>query len=215
MHLETIDRNMLQLSKKLAFLKEFSFYLAGGTGLALQIGHRKSFDFDFFTDEEFLPEELSSDIEKNKISLEGEMRRHGTLYCILKDVKSSFIFYNVPLLFPKLEFNSINVADWRDITTEKLRTVGDRGQKKDFYDLYLGVQQLGIEKITSLAFKKYGRNVNFFHLLKGLTYFEDAEKNPEPMMLDKTASWKEIKKFFISHAKDFERAFQDIIVRQH
>lgn len=215
MHLETIDRNMLQLSKKLAFLKEFSFYLAGGTGLALQIGHRKSFDFDFFTDEEFLPEELSSDIEKNKISLEGEMRRHRTLYCILKGVKSSFIFYNVPLLFPKLEFNSINVADWRDITTEKLRTVGDRGQKKDFYDLYLGVQRLGIEKITGLAYKKYGKSVNFFHLLKGLTYFEDAEKNPEPMMLDKRASWKEIKKFFISHAGDFERAFQEIIVRQH
>ncbi|GFP26243.1 hypothetical protein HKBW3S25_01734, partial [Candidatus Hakubella thermalkaliphila] len=54
---------------------------------------------------------------------------------------------------------------------------------------------MGIEKITGLAYKKYGRNVNFFHLLKGLTYFEDAEKTPGPMMLDKRASWKEVKKF--------------------
>jgi hypothetical protein len=50
---------MLQLSNQLGFLKEFSFYLAGRTGLALQIGHRKSFDFDFFTSKEFIPEELS------------------------------------------------------------------------------------------------------------------------------------------------------------
>lgn len=47
MHLETIDKSMLALSKKLDFLQKFFFYLAGGTGLALQIGHRKSFDMDF------------------------------------------------------------------------------------------------------------------------------------------------------------------------
>ena len=46
MHPETIDLHMTGLSRELAFLKEFSFYLAGGTGLSLQTGHRKSFDFD-------------------------------------------------------------------------------------------------------------------------------------------------------------------------
>lgn len=59
MHPEVVEPDMLQLSNQLGFLKEFSFYLAGGTGLALQLGHRKSFDFDFFTSKEFIPEELS------------------------------------------------------------------------------------------------------------------------------------------------------------
>ncbi len=207
MHPEIIDDNMLKLSRELAILKEFSFYLAGGTGLSLQTGHRKSFDFDFFTDKKFLPEELSSVIRKNKLQIQGEMRRHGTLYCILADVKTSFIFYDAPLLFPAVKFNSIDVADWRDIITEKLRTVGDRGQKKDFYDLYIGIRELGIDKIVEFSFKKYGKNVNYFHLLKGLTYFEDADKNPDPMTLDKTLSWPEIRNFFISHSKDFENAF--------
>jgi hypothetical protein len=92
MHPETLDQDMLGLSVHLGFLKGFSFYLAGGTGLALQIGHRKSFDLDFFTSKEFLPEELSSVIKKHNLSLEGEMRRYGTLYCVLEGVKPHLYF---------------------------------------------------------------------------------------------------------------------------
>ncbi len=211
MHPEVVEPDMLQLSNQLGFLKEFSFYLAGGTGLALQIGHRKSFDFDFFTSKEFIPEELSSVIKKYKLLIKGEIRSHGTLHCILKGVKSAFIYYDGLLIFPKLEFNSIDVADWRDIITEKLRTVAERGQKKDFYDLYFGIQKLSIDNIIESVYKKFGGNVNYFHLLKGLTYFEDAEKNPEPMLLDKTISWEEVKQFFIAHIQDFEDAFQRTI----
>lgn len=210
MHPETADPGMLQLSKRLEFLKEFSFYLAGGTGLALQMGHRKSFDLDFFSSKEFIPEELSAVIRKNKLLIKGEMRRHETLHCILEGIKSSFIFYDGLLIFPTLEFNSLDVADWRDIITEKLRTVADRGQKKDFYDLYFGVQKLGIDNIVEYAYKKFGKNINYFHLLKGITFFKDAEKNPEPILLDKTVSWADVKRFFIAHIQDFEKAFHRV-----
>jgi len=210
MYLETISDSMFSLSKKLGFLHEFAFYLAGGTGLALQIGHRKSFDLDFFTGKEFSPDELAAIIKKYHLSTEGEMRSHGTLYCILEGVKTSFIFYDCLLIFPQISFESIAIADWRDIVTEKLRTVGDRGQKKDFYDFYFGVQKLGIDTIIESAHKKFGRNVNFFHLIKGLTYFEDAEKNPDPLLLDKSVSWNKVKKFFMGHFQDFESAFSRI-----
>jgi len=210
MYLETIADGMLHLSKKLGFLHEFVFYLAGGTGLALQIGHRKSFDLDFFTGKEFSPDELSAVIKKYHLSAEGEMRSHGTLYCILEGVRASFIFYDCPLIFPQISFESIVIADWRDIVTEKLRTVGDRGQKKDFYDLYFGVQKLGIDTIIESAYKKFGKNINFFHLIKGLTYFEDAEKNPDPLLLDKSVSWNEVKKFFMAHFQNFENGFSRV-----
>lgn len=211
MHPETADPGMLQLSKKLGFLKEFSFYLAGGTGLALQMGHRKSFDFDFFTNKDFIPEELSTITRKHKLLIEEEMRRHETLHCILEGVNTSFIFYDGLLIFPTLEFNSLDIADWRDIITEKLRTVADRGQRKDFYDLYFGVQKLGIDNIVESAYKKFGKNINYFHLLKGLTYFKDAEKNPEPMVMDKKVSWSDVRQFFVNQVKDFEKAFQRIL----
>lgn len=210
MHLEAIDENMLRLSNNLEFLKEYSFYLSGGTGLSLQIGHRRSFDFDFFSSKEFTPEELSSAIKQHKISVEGEMRQHGMLYCILDGVKSSFIFYEGRLIYPLVQLNTIYIADMRDIVVEKLRTVGDRGQKKDFYDLYYGVQKLGIDTVAGLAYKKFGKSVNYLHLLKGITYFKDAEKNPDPMLLDKSVAWEDIKAFLISHALDFNKAFEHI-----
>ncbi len=206
MHLETINSNMHLLTKKLGFLREFSFYLAGGTGLALQIGHRKSYDFDFFTDKEFSPDSLATVIKKSGFQIKGEMKSWGTLYCILEDIKVSFIFYDCLLLLPPISFESIIVADWRDITVEKLRTVSERGLKKDFYDLYFGIKKLGVDKLCEMAYKKYGRSVNYFHIIKGLTYFEEAEKNPEPILIDKTVSWDEVKKFFVSHFQDFENA---------
>jgi hypothetical protein len=120
MHPEVLDPNMLSLCERMGFLKEYSFYLAGGTGLALQLGHRKSFDLDFFSPADFAPEELSSLLGRHNISPQGEIRSHGTLHCILEEVKTSFISYTGDLSFPLLQFNALHIADWRDITVEKL-----------------------------------------------------------------------------------------------
>jgi hypothetical protein len=211
MHPEVLDPNMLALSKRMGFLNEFSFYLAGGTGLALQLGHRKSFDFDFFSPGDFFPEELSALLGRHNISAQGEIRSHGTLHCILEEVKTSFIFYNAGLSFPLLQFNSLNIADWRDITVEKLRIVADRGQKKDFYDLYFGLSILGIDALIELSVRKFGRSVNYFHLLKGMTYFDDAEKNPEPMLLDTSIPWDKVKDFFLTHITEFENSLEKML----
>jgi len=204
---EAISIEMLELSKKLEFLKEFSFYLAGGTGLALQLGHRKSIDMDFFTSEKFSPEELSNTLRSAHLKLEKESRSHLTLHGTLEGVRVSFIYYEVNLLFPRLEFNSILIADYRDIIAEKARTIADRGKKKDFYDFYFGLQIIDVEKTTELICGKFGKRINYFHILKGLTYFEDAENDPPPVLLKKDIGWDNIKEFFINKIKDFEKYF--------
>lgn len=210
MKLDSIDENMLSLSMRLGFLKDFCFYLSGGTGLALQIGHRKSYDMDFFTSKDFIPDELCTIIKLNNLTIEGVMESHKTLYCVLEGVRTSFILFNEPLLFPLKKWNTLYFVDWRDIIVEKLRIIADRGQKKDFYDFYFGVQKMGINKIVELIYKKYGKRLNYFHLLKGLTYFKDADKNPEPLLIDKSVQWNEIKGFFFNKIKDFEIAFAEI-----
>ena len=91
MHPEILDQTMLLLSNRMGFLKSFSFYLAGGTGLALQLGHRKSVDLDFFTRGDFAPEDLSAMMKNHDLLPEGEIRGRGTLHCILEGIKSSFI----------------------------------------------------------------------------------------------------------------------------
>jgi hypothetical protein len=77
-------------------------YLAGGTGLALILAHRKSADFDFFSKAEFSPEKILEQLRKyfkvNQISM-AEMKK-DTLIIFLKNVQVSFFFYNYPLLKP-------------------------------------------------------------------------------------------------------------------
>lgn len=208
MYLEVLEPEMLELTKKLEFLNKFSFYLVGGTGLALQFGHRKSIDFDFFTKEEFTPDVLSSTLRGHKITFVEIARAFGTLHCLLNGIKASFIFYNEPLLYETIDFNTMKIADWRDIVVEKLRTISDRGLKKDFYDLYLGVKKLGVEEMVGLVRCKFGNRINYLPLLRGLTYFEDAERSKEELIfLQKVEPFDEVKKYFITHIKEFEKTF--------
>lgn len=53
MYPNILNENQAEIVKKMDFLKEFGFYLAGGTALALQLGHRTSVDFDFYTQSNF------------------------------------------------------------------------------------------------------------------------------------------------------------------
>jgi predicted nucleotidyltransferase component of viral defense system len=133
---DSLSRNALILLEILNDeIERQKFYLAGGSGLALQLGHRRSLDLDFLTPENFQPIVLSKHLEDNYKYNETLISK-GTLYCELNNVKVSFLHYNVPLIFPKLKFKKIHAADWRDIMAEKFKTLSQRGSRKDFYDIY-------------------------------------------------------------------------------
>ena len=66
LHLEILDKKYLSILPKLNFLKREKFYLAGGTALALQIGHRKSVDFDLYRVEKFNPSRLLQEFQRQK-----------------------------------------------------------------------------------------------------------------------------------------------------
>ena len=48
-HYEILPQEQKKIYKNLSFLKNKGFILFGGTAIALQLGHRQSIDFDFFT----------------------------------------------------------------------------------------------------------------------------------------------------------------------
>lgn len=180
--LETIDR-----------IKEIeNFYLAGGTALALQLGHRKSIDLDWFSQKEFDVGILKKDLSSfGALKIDSEDKQ--TLNCQLDDIKISFFVYSYKILFPLIDFNKIKLADERDIACMKIDTISSRSAKKDFIDLYFLLEKYRLEELLGLFDKKYaGIEYNRFHLLKSLTYFDDAESEPMPEML-KEISWEEIK----------------------
>ena len=176
-------------------------YLAGGTALALQLGHRISYDLDFFTQEEFDEEILLLEIKKiSDFQLEKIAWR--TILGKFKDVKFSIFYYKYPLLYSPKKFGMINVADVHDIAAMKIAAIAARGTRRDFVDLYFICKEtVSLPDAIQLYDKKYKNlAVAEMHIMKSLVYFDDAEPEEMPKMLKKVA-WKNIRKYFENEAK--------------
>jgi len=168
------------------------FYLAGGTSLALQIGHRQSIDFDFFTEGDFNTARIVEHL-RNIGKFELFDRSVDTLNGAINDVQISFFSYKYPLLNDFHQHLKLSLADMFDIALMKLEAISGRGIKKDFVDLYFLLERFSISELLRKYPQKYGVEIsNHYHLLKSLVYFEDAEQQPMPTMLQ-NVSWKDIK----------------------
>lgn len=179
-----------------------SFYLGGGTAITLHLGHRQSVDLDFFSPAPFETAILRQHLEKvGSFSLDSEAE--GTLHGTLLGVKVSFLKYEYPLLRPLKEIESINVADIVDLACMKLDAISSRGKKRDFVDLYAIIQQrqLSLESIFACFDEKFANlHYNTCHLLKSLTYFKDADGDPDPVFIA-PIHWKDVTAFFQREAK--------------
>ena len=171
------------------------FYLAGGTGLALQFGHRLSRDLDFFHPEHFNEDSLLQRLQV----LQGfalAAKAPYTLHATVQATKVSFLGYAYPVLYVAGEFQGVPVADPRDIACMKVSAIASRGTKRDFMDLYLCAQRYGLAEILRMFEKKYAQTrFNRIHILKSLTYFADAVKDPMPHML-LPLDWDKVTEFF-------------------
>lgn len=194
-----LQYNILATSQKKLFdifsNSEFisNYYLAGGTSLAFQIGHRMSEDFDFFTSQDLNPLLLKDELSKigeYKISHEEK----NTLHCVLNDTKISFLTFKYKLLDEVTFQSKIKLCSLRDIACMKLWAIQSRGTKRDFVDFYFILKKLGIQEILQDYRNKFGEgNFNLLLIKKSLIFFDDAEPQLMPAMIEK-ADWDEIKK---------------------
>lgn len=179
-----------------------TFYLAGGTGLALHLGHRRSIDFDFFRQETVDPAELLRAIGTVVAAPAVRRAEQDTLTVELNGIATSFFAYSHPLL-RSLEPGpwSVTVAAIADIAAMKISAIAGRGARKDFVDLYFickeviplpDVLQLFEEKFRGVPYERY-------HILKSLTYFDDAETELMPEMV-RPVDWDGVKQFFLTAA---------------
>jgi len=200
-HFETLP---LQTKKALDFLSKevwigkAAWYLAGGTALALQAGHRSSVDLDFFTSERgFDNTRLLQHFLDNK-DWRTNINEEGTVYGELFGAKVSFIAY--PFFTPDQElrqYGTIRMLHFLDIAVMKIIAISQRGRKRDFFDLYWCANNLEPLDKTIRRLKKQYPHVahDYHHILKSLVYFTDAENDPLPKINFKVG-WPEVKKFF-------------------
>ena len=191
-YLNTVDKNTLAIFSAICTNKLLDhFFLAGGTALALQLGHRKSIDLDFFSTSSFETEEIKSVItELGEIEIINQAS--NTLQTFIGKVKVDFLSHQYPSIKPLITYDEFRLAAIEDIIAMKLNAINNRGAKKDFYDLYYLLKSFNIEFMLSLYESKY-KNHNTMQLLKSLLYFEDAEEQPEPILINDKVNWREVK----------------------
>jgi hypothetical protein len=197
-HQEVLPQGWKEAARDLAGRSVLEgFYLAGGTGLALRFGHRRSVDLDFFSEAEFSAADLAAKL-RGLDGLGDIEVSPGTLHLVLRRVKVSFLHYPYPPLFLASRFETLAIADSRDIACMKLSAIASRGSRRDFVDLYVAAKAYGLGEILEWFDKKYAATPhNRVHLLKSLTYFTDAENEPMPNMLA-PLDWSAVKTFFIT-----------------
>jgi len=186
-------------------LANTDFYLAGGTALALQAGHRQSMDFDWFIPKLGDPEILFNRLKSLDIAFEIQSISFETVYLNIDTIQMRFIGYEYPMLQPKVlwtEFG-VHLAGMNDIVCMKLSAIASRGSRKDFFDLhYLIKHFLSLEDYLRLYMKKY-KNRDIGHVVRSLVYFADAETEPDIKMI-KLLVWQDIKSDFEKWVKDLK-----------
>lgn len=186
-HREVLNGAQLQVFPALACLADIeSFYLGGGTAMALQLGHRQSVDFDWFSSSTLKdPLALARRAEERGLNLEDIQVAPGTLHATVNGVRVSILEYLYPQLSEHVVWPeySCSFASLDDLGAMKLAAVAQRGSRKDFVDIYaLGDKHKPLLDLLELYRRKYSVQ-DIGHVLAGLAYFDDAEDEPMPTML--------------------------------
>jgi len=205
---EVLDKKRKGLLPQLGFLKKYGFYMAGGTALALQLGHRTSLDFDFYTTRKFDSRKLREDLDQIFKKIEEVYIAEDTLVLSIEDIGVSFFKYPYPLIRSYQKINNILIASPEDIAAMKILAISQRGRRRDFIDIYFLMQKFTVNQMMGFVKEKYPM-FNIYVGLQGLTYFADADQDPEKgrYRLLKKVKWNEIKKFIIGEVNRFKTRY--------
>jgi hypothetical protein len=184
------------------------FYLAGGTALSLQIGHRHSIDLDLFSPTEDIPS-IRGNLENSLSALGPGLADSswGNLVYVAKNVRVGFYGYGYALINPLVEEETARLASIEDIALMKMDALLSRANRKDFYDLYFICQGVPIHTLFDKAPLKFPSIRDFeVQVVKRLVYFGSADYDPEPSLLQ-PVSWQTVKDYFIKQAKEIEQSW--------
>lgn len=184
------------------------FYLAGGTALALRLGHRVSVDLDFFSETDELLDDSRAEIvaalRKWRVVrvLEDVV---GNLLLEIEGYRVGFFGYGYPLLEPPDEVVGVRVGSLADMGLMKLDAIADRGARKDFYDTYFISRQIPLDRLLAQSPIKYPYVRGFgMMVLEGMVDFDRADQDA-PVETIPPVAWEAIKEFFVQELRRIGR----------
>jgi len=176
-----------------------SFNLAGGTALALQLGHRISVDLDFFGDVPFNAGEVIDAVRGiAEVTIMSQSR--AILILNTGGVKTDFVYYRYPLLNPVLKIEGLRLLSTLDIGAMKLAAITNRGRQRDFFDLFFLLKRHTLRDLMDAYNAKYDDGSEFL-VIKSVIYFDDAEEDDMPNVFDPAITWSLVRKTIEGSAK--------------
>lgn len=154
------------------------YYLAGGTALALEIGHRDSIDFDFFTPEPIDTALLYKKCEELFLghTLIRTQEEFNTLSVLIdNEVRLTFMTYAYPLVMPLITTEHISLSSLTDIGCMKMSAITSRSAYKDYVDLYVILQSISLTSLID-ALRVKMPTLDPILALKSLVYFDDINE---------------------------------------
>lgn len=207
LHTETVKGTTLELLRKLEAESIMSgFNLAGGTALALYLGHRMSVDLDLFTPHPFNVGELEAFLHDN-YGFRTDFTEKNTLKGTIDGVKIDCISHQYPYLAKPYSEDNIRLYSLEDIIVMKLSAIVDNGSRlKDFIDIAFLSTRFSFHSMLDLYSRKFP-DTNIIRPLKALVYFDDIDFAENIVMLNTTFDWRCIEERLIAMVQDQERIF--------
>ena len=191
LQVEAVDLSVLELLRNLMQIKGLSgLRLVGGTALALQIGHRKSIDLDLFGILELDDYELIT-LLKECGNVTQLNRTSNIKSYLINTIKVDIVNYPYAWITASVKEDEIRLAGMEDIVAMKLAAITGRGTKKDFIDIFFLLNYFIFDEMIQLYNNKFTDGSEFM-VLRSLGYFNDADQDPMPLMLEKI-EWTEVK----------------------
>jgi hypothetical protein len=205
MHPECVEEKARLLMSRLGpTLGMHGGVLAGGTALALHLGHRISGDLEFFSQRTFKPSEVLEELRALAGAVEPATMDGDAMIVQADGVRVSLM--QTPARFgePSTRVNGCDVAGVVDIAATKLLAVSQGGMRSDFVDLYAVLQTVPFRKVARNALERYGVTlVEPLVVGKGLVWFEQADVQGDPVYVGTPVEWNHIREFFRSSLRQF------------
>lgn len=202
LHYNTVSTELLDIIKAIASNDDFNnFRLCGGTGLALQKGHRISVDADFVAQEILSADELIGKVLRNFSTVTDiHTGKHG-VFCKIGNIKTDFLTWSIPFIRNEIVIDQIKLTDVEEIIAMKLFAILQRGEKKDYMDVASMLSDYSLHQMIGF-YKERHKGSDDLIVLRFLAGYTDIEKQPDPKMLN-GLTWLQCKNILLQAVKEY------------
>jgi hypothetical protein len=203
MHIEILNNDQAEL---LPYLKSFnrSFYMVGGTAIALHLGHRRSIDFDLFTLSKLIKHRIKGKLLQIPFQQVPIFEDYDQLDLQINNVKVTFLNYPYSILHPVKVVSVITIPTLLSLASMKAFALGRRAKWKDYVDLYFILHDhFTINDISRECEKTFKDQFSEKLFRQQLAFHNDIDfSEPVEFLVDPIPD-NTIKEFLIEKAIDF------------